>query len=526
MWPVTKKLPLPMGNLLVALAWVIVLWAGFHGGLTFLSRFLHPFQLEWSEGSTFLQGLEFARTGRLFGDPTESLFIPHLYTPGHSILLGGLLKIFPPTLALGRVLSLVATLGTALLLCRIARQAGAGRFWSTLAGLSLVGLAPAVGYWYDLVRVDMLFALLFTGSIVCLFKGGEGNLWALAFSALLLVGSALVKQTALAYGPVFFLVLVFLSSFRLALIWGLLTGLALAVLFGLMQLMSGGWFWYYTFTVLGRHPGIETGAKWGDLLASLLPLWPLVILPFLATPWRGDRSTSQGRCRLALVTLCLWGLPFAVYSFMKHGGFVNAWIPLFITSLPLLAGASGWFRRNLCLTALALSLLTPLLPSLNAALSGSFRNMLYNTTQLPLEGDAKAQEDVVKSLEEAGPSIWCPNNVWITFKADDRILPLLHLVGELMVKDFLPDPLVDKIRNREFKAILFCGNTIIPGLEKLTTLDTIGADPRYKRLHELILRNYDPTKAKRIHWPDRGLGYQRLGPLFRPALLVPRREVK
>ncbi|HHI68472.1 MAG TPA: hypothetical protein ENJ97_04010, partial [Planctomycetes bacterium] len=335
--------------LLPSLAWGVLLWAALHASLTFLARWNHPFQLEWSEGSTFLEGLRFAREGVIYTDPWKSLFIPHLYTPLHPMLLGGLLQVFPPGLALGRALSLASTLLFLLALWGAARAAGAGRVKALAAPLLLLALAPAVAYWFDLVRVDMVFAALFGGSLWALaaarqaeekgIRGGKADRARYA-AALWLVASFLAKQTALAYGPAFFLLVWFFLGFRRAFRWGLLAGGALALSILALQAWSGGWFWYYAFTVLGRHPGVESSAKWSSLFSSLLPLLPLV-LASQAGWFRGGGAAP----RRALAFLSLWGFPFAAYAFLKHGGFVNAWIPFFATLLPLAAAAPrGWFR--------------------------------------------------------------------------------------------------------------------------------------------------------------------------------------
>ncbi len=496
------------------LVWGGLSWAALHAGATFLARWSHPFQLEWSEGSTFLEALRFAREGVVYSDPWKSLFIPHLYTPLHPVLLGCLLEVFPPGLALGRAFSLAATAVFLFFLERTARAAGASRGRSWAAPLLLLGLAPAVDYWFDLVRVDMLFAALFGASLWALLAAlsGKGGRRALPASALLLVGAFLAKQTALAYGPAFFLVLWAALGFRRAFRWGLWAGGALAGSILLLQAWSGGWFWYYAFSVLGRHPSVESQAKWASLGASLLPL-----LPLLAAGQAGWVSGPGAAARRALAFLTLWGFPFAAYAFLKHGGFTNAWIPLFATALPLAAAAPGGWGAFLSLPAGTLSvllLLVPLLPF------GWFRN----GREIPLPGDRKAQEEAVAWIRRQGKRTWCPDNVWITFKADGEILPLLHLVGELMEGDRLPGPLEEALKGRAFQGILFSENTLDPAFRGRTSWDLLQADPRFRRVVSWIRKGYDLPRGRRIPWPSPYLGYPRVGVIFRPAVWIPRKE--
>ncbi len=508
-------------DLLPALAWAGIGWAALHALLTFLARWNHPFQLEWSEGTTFLEGLRFAREGLIYTDPWKSLFIPHLYTPLHPLLLGGLLQVFPPDLAVGRAFSLGATLVFLLALWGAARAAGARRGKALAAPLLLLALAPAVEYWYDLVRVDMLFAALFGLSLWALAaalsggergtRGGKGTA-ALDASALLLVASFLAKQTALAYGPAFFLLAWFFLGFRKAFRWGLVAGGSLAASVLALQAWSGGWFWYYAFTVLGRHPGVESSAKWASFFASLLPLLPLALA--CQAGWlRGPGAAP----RRALAFLSLWGFPFAAYAFLKHGGFVNAWIPFFATLLPLAAAAPGRWSSFLTLpggAVTALLLLVPLLPF----------GWLRNAREIPLPGDRKAQEAVVSWLRERGPDTWCPDNAWITFRAGGRILPLLHLLGELMEGDRVPSPLEKALRERSFEGILFSGNALDPAFRGVTSWDLLERDGRFRKVADLIRRGYDLQKGEKVPWPSPLAGYPRVGVIFRPALWVPRKE--
>jgi len=428
--------------------------------------------------------------------------------------LGGLLLVFPPALALGRAFSLAATLVFMLALWGTARAAGVSRGKALAAPLLLLALAPAVDYWYDLVRVDMLFAALFGGALwsftTALSRPGSRK--ALDVSALLLVGAFLAKQTALAYGPAFFLLAWFFLGFRSAFRWGLLAGGSLLASLLLLQAWSGGWFWYYCFTVLGRHPGVESSAKWSSLLSSLLPLLPALLVS--QAGWLGGGGASPRR---ALALLTLWGFPFAAYAFLKHGGFVNAWIPLFATALPLAAAAPGGWGKNLVLpscAASALLLLVPLLPW------GWFRN----AREIPLPGDREAQETAVSWLRERGPNTWCPDNVWITFRAGGRILPLLHLVGELMEGDRLPGPLEEALKERAFDGLLFSENTVDPAFKGLTSWDFLRKDGRFARVVRLIRRGYDPSRGRKIPWPSSLTGYPRVGVIFRPGFWVPRRE--
>ncbi len=508
-----------------ALAWGGIGWAALHASLTFLARWNHPFQLEWSEGSTFLEGLRFAREGVVYSDPWKSLFIPHLYTPLHPILLGGLLHLFPPDLALGRALSLGATLVFLWTLWGAARAAGAPRSRALAAPLLLLALAPALDYWYDLVRVDMLFAALFGGALwsfaAALSPGAGGDRFspgrafrrrrALDASAFLLVASFLAKQTALAYGPAFFFLAWFFLGFRRAFRWGLLAGGSLLLSILLLQAWSGGWFWYYAFTVLGRHPGVESRGKWAAFSASLLPLLPL--LAASQAGWLRGRGTSPRR---ALAFLTLWGFPFAAYAFLKHGGFTNAWIPLLATALPLAASTPRRWFDFLALpagAATALWLLLPLLPF----------GWLRNAREIPLPGDRAAQEAVVAWLRKKGPRTWCPDNVWITFRAGGRIFPLLHLLGELMEGDRVPRPLEEALRERTFDGILFSGNDLVPSFKGITSWNLLEKDGRFGKVVRLIRRGYDLDKGERVPWPSPLAGYPRVGVIFRPALWVPRK---
>ena len=119
------------------------------------SRVTFPLELEWMEGGSLIQALRAQRGEPLYPAPSAE-GIPHLYTPLYGMVVGWFGLLFPLGLALGRFVSIVAMVATAVAIYRIVAFEGVPRAHRWLGvGLYLSGYIFAYR-WFDVARADSM----------------------------------------------------------------------------------------------------------------------------------------------------------------------------------------------------------------------------------------------------------------------------------------------------------------------------------------------------------------------------------
>ena len=317
-----------MRNLLPAERWCLALAALPVLLLAFVvpRRLPAPFDLEWLEGGMVLHAERLARGEPLYVPPSVD-WTPFLYPPGFPAVVAGIAGLTGEDgLLVGRLVSLLSTLGAALVLAALVRRRGGGWPAALWGGLAFLGTYALSGFWFDLCRVDALAHLLLVAG-AALLLGGDPAARLTAWRGLLDVGagllvaaSLLTKQTGLA-AAVALLPAIGGQAWRRALLFtaGLAAGTTLPVL--RLRAASDGWFWTYVVTVPSAHPvpWTQAIAACGELARSLpVAAVVLALLPFVPRPLlsRLDPAgaTPEARRRLdpwlwpGLATLlsCVW----------------------------------------------------------------------------------------------------------------------------------------------------------------------------------------------------------------------------
>ena len=288
-------------------------------------RILAPFDLEWLEGGMVLHAERLARGEPLYLAPSVD-WTPFLYPPGFPAVVAVVTRLTgADALLVGRLVSLLSTLGSAGVLAALVRRRGGGpaALW---AGLAFLGTYALSGFWFDLCRVDALAHLLFVAGAALLLGGeagprptaGRGLLDLVA--GLLVAASLLTKQTGLAAAAALIPAIGMQARWRALLFaTGLAGGTIIPVL--LLQSATEGWFWTYVVTVPAAHPvpWSRAVAACGELARSLpVAAVVLALIPFvprsLVTRILPGTSTPSGRWRinpwllpgLATLATCVW----------------------------------------------------------------------------------------------------------------------------------------------------------------------------------------------------------------------------
>ncbi|MEZ4450098.1 MAG: glycosyltransferase family 39 protein [Nannocystaceae bacterium] len=175
-------------TLALSLAWALAL------AIVIALRITFPLELEWMEGGILHHALRI-REGLPIYDAPSIDFVPFLYTPLYPALIAWLSALFPLDFALGRALSVLATIACAAGLWRAAAIEGKPRAHrAAAAGLFLAGYVFTFR-WYDVARADMMMMAMVLWGALLLRQSGERP--RLAWGAAILLGLAFwTKQTA------------------------------------------------------------------------------------------------------------------------------------------------------------------------------------------------------------------------------------------------------------------------------------------------------------------------------------------
>jgi hypothetical protein len=252
-------------------------------------RWGFPHPLEWMEGGPLLNAARL-----LAGEPLYTTcdhgFVSLPYPPVHFVALAGAGALFGLDYPSGRAVSIAALVACVVLLSREVWRAAPSQLSAEVMVLVAIGSIaagyPIVDGWYDLIRVDMLFAALLTGAAVLCFSVPATRRHAIG-AAVLLTLAGFTKQTAAIYVP--WLALVLLLRNRAAAAWmvGVLLTLGGLCLAGL-QLWTHGWFWQVNVSMLAAHqliPDLTWRAT--KLFALYAPFLPMTVLLAVVAAWKG-----------------------------------------------------------------------------------------------------------------------------------------------------------------------------------------------------------------------------------------------
>ncbi len=252
-------------------------------------RLAFPHPLEWMEGGQLLNAARLL-AGEPIYTPCDHGFVSLPYPPVHFLVLAGAGALFGLDYDTGRAVSVAALLVCVVLLSREVWRSAPSQLSAEVMVLVAVGSIaagyPIVDGWYDLIRVDMLFAAFLIGAAVLCFDLPLTRRHAIG-AAILLVLAGFTKQTAAIYVP--WLVLVALLRNRAAALWmvGLLAGIG-GLILAWLQLWTDGWFWQVTVSLLASHelvPALTWRAT--KLYAEFAPFLPVTLLLAIVAAWKG-----------------------------------------------------------------------------------------------------------------------------------------------------------------------------------------------------------------------------------------------
>ena len=252
-------------------------------------RLLIPFDLEWGEGAGINQIQRLVSGRILYSEPTLE-FAPLVYTPFYYWVSSLLARLINDINLAGRIVSAIASLGAAgIIIWLVGRETKDGLVAWLSGALYLACFQLSDGF-YDLVRVDSLYVFI----LLAVFAGllSVRKPWSVVIAGLGIALGFFTKQSALI---VFAPLILYLLISKWKLYWTLIpaVGLGIAVPFGLINLRTEGWFYYYLIKLPGEHGySILSAAEFwvNDLIG---PLGIALAVGLIALIFRKDNSTDQ-----------------------------------------------------------------------------------------------------------------------------------------------------------------------------------------------------------------------------------------
>jgi len=290
-------------------------------------------ELEWMEGGVLHQAARFARGDALYPEPSEA-FVPFLYTPLYPAVLGVLGTVFPLDFALGRAVSIIATVASGWALASAVCWEGKPRAHAVI-GVGLFVSGWVFSYrWLDLARPDALYLALTAWGLV-LLRRAKGSHRRALWAGLLIALAFWTKQTAASF---------ILASGLGALVVAprqLPTYVATVALVDgggvlLGNAMTDGWLWTYIYELHQAHTFNRerfTTKTWGMFVhaAPFAVLVAVGIAARLGGRWRRRAATPaaeanpQGLSYWTVIAIA--GLLVSALGYSTQWAEPNAFIP-------------------------------------------------------------------------------------------------------------------------------------------------------------------------------------------------------
>jgi len=187
------------------------------------------------------------------------------------------------------------------------------------------------GAWFDLAHVDMLSISLMLFSIYLLIYYQTSIIYCIA--GILFALAFFSKQTVLPVGFALCIYSLFYKKRNLNFIFPLVLIIMISCGILLLNIVSDGWFSFYTFTIPRNH-GIfsifESSCYFlvNDIIKNFWPFLLIIILYFLD-------CIFFKRYKIIIFNILIFGSIFAIswFSRLHYGGFSNVLIPSYIAIL-------------------------------------------------------------------------------------------------------------------------------------------------------------------------------------------------
>ena len=245
-----------------------------------------PYPLDYGEGPLLNQTLRLVQGEALYPEGVESP--PYLisnYPPVYILINALLVAIFGPTLAVGRLVSFLSTLGAAVMIALIIRQFTKNKdLLPMLVGTSIFLITPYVLEWSPLFRIDMLGLFLSLAGLCLLIRNPQKSL-TIYLAAGLFILAAYTRQSFGLAAPLAGIIYTYTKSKREALSLFLTYALGGLAIFGLLYWLSDGAFFFHIITANVNPFNWETVLSFSRDILRKMPFIILLAGGYLAFGW-------------------------------------------------------------------------------------------------------------------------------------------------------------------------------------------------------------------------------------------------
>jgi hypothetical protein len=362
-------------------------------------------------------------------------WVPYTYTPLYTYAAAAVAAVLGVGFLAPRIVSLAAAAGCLVMAFAIVRRESGSATAGLAAAGFLAGTYPLAGSWFDVGRVDTLFLFFVLAALAA--ARAEPTARSLALAGLLMALAYFSKQTALLPLAAVSLYGVFELRGRNRLVLPAVSGALIAGATLIFAYLSGGWYFFYTYTVQSLH-GLGQlhllRGFWTDDLGWRVVPAALLGLLYLGVAFRRAERPS-GFAFYATLAVAMTGA--AWISRLHGGGWLNVLQPahaalallfgLGVATLPALQARFG--RPGQALYAL---------PVLQLAL------LAYDPRpHIPTAKDVKDGEAFVASLRHIEGDVYTPMHGHLATLAGKR--EFAHDGYLLTILQSLHAPVIDEL---------------------------------------------------------------------------------
>ncbi len=410
-------------------------------------RINYPFELEWMEGGSLIQVRRLIEGKNLYVSPSIE-YVPQIYPPLYYYISAIFSKILQNNWFLPlRLLSLLSTIGIGALIFSIVRDRRKSNF---LAFLSL-GLFFATfkigGSWFDIARVDMLFIFFLLAAVMMLEKE---KLLSGIISGIFLACALLTKQTAI-FAAAALIVFSFLFLRKRNVFVSIASFILVSVSWiSVENYLSGGWYWYYNFTLTGLHKlPFDQPAYFGQPVLMIMPVFiitGIIVETYIKYKVRDFVMKDEIWTYFAVVLLAL-----STLAGINPGSFYNNYIP-FYTGISILAG----LRLPILLEYEQSRVKLFRIDVIYLLLFLQFSILIFSPfDQIPTADDLKTGNSLVSFLKLTKGEVLIPNHNELSILAGKKtyahLIALQELEGKFGVQESSGWKLVEKELNQRIK---------------------------------------------------------------------------
>jgi len=411
------------------------------------SRLVYPFTIEWCEGNTFINIVQLLEGKQIFVPPSFD-FIPSIYMPFYYYVTALLAKLTGQIMFSMRLISILASLlafVSIYFLCR-------GRKISPRISIVATGLFAAcygvTGYWFDVGRIDMLYiGLLLFAYMLCVIRTKHEKLVGF-FAGFVLFLSYATKQTALAAFP-FILIYLILNHRWMNALWLGISFSASGILFvTIMNIVSKGWFWFYTYLIPSSHPvsiKMITQNFWTQYISPKF-LWiiGIIALSALLLILVNDKNAFFDKALFDfsfLLPLCI----MSVSTMAKQWGYINGLLP--IVAAFAVVGAEAFQRITILLNLYSnhIKWRKVIYYLVSIAILFQFFALRYDfRSQIPNSATLKAGNKILKMISSSEAPMFIPTASYLLYLAGKPIHYHTAAMGDVELASAY-NPKIDEI---------------------------------------------------------------------------------